>query len=82
MSRICQLTGKKPITGFNVSKSKRKTKRWFAPNLQTKKFFVPETGRWVKVKLSMSALRTIDKKGIYEYLQECEGKGFSVPQYK
>ena len=82
MSRICQLTGKKPITGFNVSKSKRKTKRWFAPNLHTKRFFIPETGKWVKLKISSSAIRTIDKKGIYQYLKECEGKGIKVPAYK
>lgn len=82
MSRICQLTGKKPITGFNVSKSKAKTKRWFLPNLHTKKFFVPETGRWVKLKISSAALRNIDKKGIYQYLKECEAKGMEVPAYK
>lgn len=82
MSRICQLTGKKPITGFNVSKSKRKTKRWFMPNLHTKRFFVPETGRWVKLKLSSAALRNIDKKGVYEYLKECESKGFEVPKFR
>ena len=82
MSRICQLTGKKPITGFNVSKSKRKTKRWFAPNIQTKKFFVPESGKWVRLKVSMAALRNIDKKGVFEYLRECEAKGIAVPSYK
>lgn len=82
MSRICQLTGKKPITGNNVSKSNRKTKRWFRPNLHTKRFFVPETGKWVKLKISSSALRTIDKKGVYEFLKECEAKGMKVPAYK
>ena len=82
MSRICQLTGKKPITGNNVSKSNRKTKRWFRPNLHTKRFFVPETGKWIKLKVSSSALRTIDKKGIYPFLKECEAKGMAVPAYK
>jgi len=82
MSRICELTGKKPIVGNNVSKSNRKTKRWFVPNLQSKKFFVPETGKWITIKLSHTALRTIDKKGIYQYLKELEGKGVDVPNYK
>ncbi len=82
MSRICQLTGRKPITGFNVSHSKSKTKRWFRPNIQTKRFFVPESGRWIKLKISNAALRNIDKKGIYQYLKECEAAGFDVPAYK
>jgi len=82
MSRICQLTKKKPITGNNVSKSNRKTKRWFRPNLHTKRFFIPETGKWIKLKISSSALRTIDKKGIYAFLKECEAKGVDVPAYK
>lgn len=74
MSRICELTGKRPITGNNVSKSKRRTKRRFLPNLQTKKFFIPETGKWIRLKLTTSAMRTIDKKGIYQYLKEIEKK--------
>ncbi len=64
MSRICDLTGKKSIVGNNVSFSNKKTKRRFNPNLQTKKFFLPETGEWVTLKVSTSALRTINKKGI------------------
>ncbi len=74
MSRICELTGKKPITGHNVSHSNRKTKRWFRPNIQKKRFYIPEEDRWITLKISMSALRTIDKKGIYEYLKEVEKK--------
>ncbi|MFK7906467.1 MAG: 50S ribosomal protein L28 [Chitinophagales bacterium] len=74
MSKICELTGKKPITGHNVSHSNRKTKRWFRPNIQTKRFYIPEEDRWVRLKISMAALRTIDKKGIYEYLKEVEKK--------
>ena len=65
MSRICDLTGKKALVGNNVSHSKKKTKRKFFPNLQRKRFYVPETGEWVTLKVSTSALRTIDKKGIY-----------------
>ena len=75
MSKICQLTGKRPIVGNNVSHSNRKTKRRFLPNLKTKRFFIPETGEWVTLKVSMSALRTIDKLGIYQYLKELEQQG-------
>ncbi len=78
MSRICQLTGKKPITGNNVSHSNRKTKRWFRPNIQKKRFFIPEENKWITLKVSTSALRTIDKKGIYAYLKELRKKGVKV----
>ncbi|MBL7786631.1 MAG: 50S ribosomal protein L28 [Chitinophagales bacterium] len=70
MSRICDLTGKRPITGNKVSHSNRKTKRWFYPNLQTKKFYVPEEDMWITLKVSTSAIRTINKKGVYQYLKE------------
>lgn len=62
--RVCDLTGKKAISGNNVSFSNRKTKRRFYPNLHTKKFFMPETGEWIVLKVSTSALKTINKKGI------------------
>lgn len=64
MSRICDLTGKGPLNGNKVSHSNRKTKRKFYPNLQLKKFFIPETGEWITLKVSTAALRTINKKGI------------------
>ena len=70
MSRVCQITGKKVITGNNVSKSNRKTKRKFYPNLQTKKFFVPEENKWVTLKVSTSVLKTINKKGISAVLKD------------
>ncbi|MEZ4911994.1 MAG: 50S ribosomal protein L28 [Saprospiraceae bacterium] len=70
MSRVCQLTGKKPLKGHKVSHSNVKTKRRFLPNLFTKKFFMPETGEWVTLKVSAYALRIIDKKGLYTYLNE------------
>jgi len=75
MSRICQLTGKRPITGNNVSHSNRKTKRRFLPNLFKKRFFIPETGEWVTLKVSSTALRNINKLGIYAYLKKLEKKG-------
>ena len=75
MARVCDLTGKRPMTGNNVSKSNRKTKRRFYPNLQTKKFYIPELKEWITLKVCTSAMRTIDKKGIYQYLKELEAKG-------
>ncbi|HOY18736.1 MAG TPA: 50S ribosomal protein L28 [Haliscomenobacter sp.] len=78
MSKVCQLTGKRPIVGNNVSHSNRKTKRRFLPNLQKKRFFIPETDQWVTLKLSTSAMRNISKLGIYEYLQRLEKEGVDL----
>jgi large subunit ribosomal protein L28 len=75
MSRICDLTGKKPLKGNNVSHSNRKTKRRFNPNLQTKRFFLPDTGEWITLKVSTSAMRTIDKIGINAALDRLFKKG-------
>jgi len=75
MSKVCELTGKRPISGNNVSHSNRRTKRRFEPNLIKKRFFIPETGEWVTLKISTSALRTINKLGIHEYLKKVEKKG-------
>ncbi len=78
MSKICQLTGKRPITGNNVSHSHRKTKRRFLPNLHKKRFYIPETDQWVTIKVSANALRTINKLGIYNYLRKLEKKGMDT----
>ena len=75
MARICDLTGKKAMTGNSVSFSNKKTKRKFNPNLQTKKFFVPELGEWIRLKVSTSALRTIDKLGISAAIEKAIRKG-------
>ncbi len=75
MSKVCQLTGKRPITGNHVSHSNRKTKRRFLPNLQKKRFYIPEKDQWVELKISTNALRTINKLGIYAYLKKLEKKG-------
>jgi large subunit ribosomal protein L28 len=75
MSRVCQLTGKSPISGNHVSHSNRKTKRRFLPNLHKKRFYVPETKEWISLKVSSAALRTINKLGIYDYLKKLEKKG-------
>ena len=72
MSRVCQITGKKVMVGNNVSHSNKKTKRRFYPNLQTKKFFIPETGESITLKVSASALRTINKKGISAVLDKAK----------
>lgn len=76
MSRVCQLTGKSVMSGNNVSRSNKKTKRRFFPNLITKKFFVPEDGSHITLKISTSALRTINKNGISACLKEARLKGF------
>jgi large subunit ribosomal protein L28 len=78
MSRVCQLTGKRPIKGHKVSHSNVKTNRRFLPNLFTKRFFMPETGQWVTLKVSAHALRTIDKKGLYAYLKELQFQGVNT----
>jgi large subunit ribosomal protein L28 len=76
MSRVCQLTGKRPISGNNVSHSNRKTKRRFLPNLHKKKFYMPEVDKWVDLKVSSKALRTINKLGLFAYLKKLEKQGF------
>jgi large subunit ribosomal protein L28 len=78
MSRVCELTGKKMIVGNTVSHSNIKTKRRFYPNLQTKRFFIPEEDKWITLKVSTSALRTINKKGISVCLKEAREKGFLI----
>ena len=70
MSRVCQITGKRALVGNNVSKSNIKTKRKQFPNLQTKKLYIPELDKKIKVKLSTSALKTIDKVGLVTYLRK------------
>ena len=78
MSRVCELTGKRMLVGNNVSHSNKKTKRRFYPNLQLKKFYIPELDKTIRIKVSTSALRTINKKGIYQYLKELEKKGVKI----
>lgn len=74
MSRICELTGKKMMVGNNVSHSNRKSKRRFYPNLQTKKIFIPELNKWITLKVSAAAIRTINKNGAYQYIRSVEKK--------
>ena len=77
MAKICQLTGKRPAVGNNVSHSNRKTRRRFLPNLQTKRFFIPETGETIRLKVSANAIKTINKLGVYAYLKKLERKGYA-----
>lgn len=76
MSRVCQITGKSVMVGNNVSHSNRKTKRKFLPNLMVKKFYIPEEDKYITLKVSAAALRTINKKGITACLKEARAKGF------
>jgi len=78
MSRVCQLTGKRPIAGNNVSHSNRRTKRRFLPNLQKKRYFIPEINKWVTLKVSTSAMRNINKIGVHEYLKKCKADGMDI----
>ena len=70
MSKFCSITGKRPLVGNNVSKSNIKTKRRQLPNLQTKKIFVPELNKKIKLKLSTTAIKSIDKLGLMPYLKK------------
>ena len=75
MSKVCQITGKKVMVGNNVSHSKRRTKRKFYPNLQTKKFFIPETGETVILSPPTATIRTINKNGIASVLTKAIENG-------
>ena len=78
MSRVCQVTGKRPATGNNVSHAHNKTRRRFLPNLHTHRFWVEEEKRFVKLRVSQKALRIIDKKGISEVLKDMRAQGQKV----
>ncbi|RQO31326.1 50S ribosomal protein L28 [Taibaiella sp. KBW10] len=78
MARVCQVTGKKPITGHKVSFSNKKSKRRFLPNLQVKRFFLVEEDRWVTLKVSSDAIRTINKKGLLAVVKDLRAKGVAI----
>jgi len=78
MARVCQVTGKKPITGNSISHSNIKTKRRFLPNLMTKRFFLAEEDAWITLKLSAEGIRTINKNGLYTVVKELRAKGAKV----
>jgi len=78
MARVCQVTGKKPIGGHTVSHSNIKTKRRFLPNLKTKRFYFAEEDRWVTLKVSTGAIRTINKKGLATVIKEMRTEGVKI----
>ena len=78
MARVCQVTGKKPIVGNSVSHSNIKTKRRFLPNLQKKRFFFAEEDRWVSIKVSTDALRTINKNGLASVIKGMRAEGVKI----
>ncbi|TAM44597.1 MAG: 50S ribosomal protein L28 [Gammaproteobacteria bacterium] len=78
MSRVCQVTGKRVLTGHNVSHANNKTKRRFLPNLHSRRLWVESEKRWVTIRLSHHGLRTIDKKGIDVVLAEMRARGEKV----
>jgi large subunit ribosomal protein L28 len=75
MARICQVTGKTPLKGNKVSFSNKKSIRRFMPNLQVKKFFLAEEDKWVTLKLTTTAMRTINKRGLYNVVKELRAAG-------
>ena len=78
MARVCQVTGKRPVTGNNVSHAKNRTKRRFLPNLQTRRFWVPSEKRWVRLKVSTRGIKIIDKRGIERVLADMRARGVKV----
>jgi large subunit ribosomal protein L28 len=78
MARVCQVTGKKPITGNKVSHSNIKTKRRFLPNLQTKRYFLAEEDKWVVLKVSSEAIRTINKNGLLSVVKQLRAAGEKI----
>lgn len=78
MARVCQVTGKKPMSGNNISHANNKTKRRFLPNLQNRKFWVESENRWVSLRITNAALRTIDKNGIESVLADLRARGDKI----
>lgn len=78
MSRVCQITGKRPASGNNVSHAHNKTRRRFMPNIKTQRFWVESENKWVKLRVSTKGMRIIDKKGIDEVLVGLRKRGVKV----
>lgn len=78
MAKVCQVTGKRPITGNNVSHANNRTRRRFLPNLHTHRFWVPSENRYVKLRVSHKGMRTIDKHGIEKVLADLRANGTKV----
>lgn len=78
MARVCQVTGRKPLTGNHVSFSNIKTKRRFLPNLQKKRFYLAEEDRWITLKLTADSIRTINKKGLSAVVKDLREAGHKI----
>jgi large subunit ribosomal protein L28 len=78
MAKVCQVTGKRPMSGNRVSHANNKTKRRFEPNLHDQRFWVPSENRFVKLRVSAKAMKTIDKLGIEKVLREIRSRGEKV----
>lgn len=78
MARVCQVTGKKPLSGHKVCFSNKKSKRRFLPNLQTKRFFLVEEDRWISLKVSSDAIRLINKRGLFAVVKQLRADGVTV----
>lgn len=78
MARVCQVTGKVPVSGNRVSHSNIKSKRRFLPNLQTKRFFLAEEDKWITLKLSTEGIRTINKRGLNVVVKELRAQGEKI----
>jgi len=78
MARVCQVTGKVPVSGNSVSHSNIKTKRRFLPNLQTKRFFLAEEDKWITLKVSSEGIRTINKNGLYLTVKKLRAEGVKI----
>lgn len=78
MSKVCQVTGKRPMVGNNVSHANNKTKRRFLPNLHNHRFWVASENRWVRLRVSSQGMRTIDKQGIDKVLSDIRSRGTKI----
>ncbi len=82
MARVCQVTGKRPMVGNNVSHANNKTKRRFLPNLQYRRFWVESENRWVRLRVSNAALRLIDKVGIDQVVADLRARGEALKEHR
>lgn len=78
MARVCQVTGKVPVSGNSVSHSNIKTKRRFLPNLQTKRFYLAEEDKWITLKVSSEGYRTINKNGLHNVVKKLRAEGVKI----
>ncbi len=78
MSLVCQVTGKRPVSGHRISHANNKTKRVFKPNIQTKRFWLPSENRWIKLRVSAKGIKIITKRGIEAVVRDLRKKGVKI----